>query len=100
MKNRTMQEDDEIIIRLDVMLAFRKMTLQELGGRVGMHITNLSILKNGKAKLIKLTTLMRICKVLACTPNDILQFRKTGSAPAMPKPPIEMSKSEGQPWFV
>ena len=84
MKNLTMQGDDEIIIRLDVMLAFRKMALQELSKQVGTHITNLSVLKNGKGKGIKLATLMRICKVLKCTPNDIIQFRKKDSKPEMP----------------
>jgi putative transcriptional regulator len=70
-------EDDEIIINLDVMLAKRKMQLTELSDLIGTHITNLSIFKTGKGKAIKLTTLMRMCKVLKCTPNDIIEFRET-----------------------
>jgi putative transcriptional regulator len=75
-------EDDEIIINLDVMLAKRKMQLTELSELVGTPITNLSIFKNGKGKAIKLTTLMRMCKVLKCTPNDIIEFRD--NTPAKP----------------
>jgi putative transcriptional regulator len=70
-------EDDKIIINLDVMLAKRKMQLTELSELIGSHITNLSIFKNGKGKAIKLKVLMRICKVLKCTPNDIIEFRET-----------------------
>ncbi len=68
-------QDDEIIINLDVMLAKRKMQLNELSEMIGTHITNLSVFKNGKGKAIKLTTLMRMCKVLECKPNDIIEFR-------------------------
>lgn len=64
-----------IIINLDVMLAKRKMKLNELSEYVGITISNLSILKQGKAKAIKLSTLNSICKVLDCQPGDILEYR-------------------------
>lgn len=64
-----------IIINLDVMLAKRKMKLNELSEYVGITISNLSILKQGKAKAIKLSTLDSICKVLDCQPGDILEYR-------------------------
>lgn len=63
-----------IIIELDVMLARRKMKLQELAEHVGITIQNLSILKNGKAKAIRLETLEAICKALNCQPGDLLRF--------------------------
>ena len=64
-----------IIINLDVMLARRKMSLTELSERVGITMSNLSILKTGKAKAIRLETLESICRVLDCQPGDILEFR-------------------------
>lgn len=63
-----------IITNLDVMLAKRKMTLTELSERIGITITNLSILKKGKAKAIRFSTLEAICEVLECQPGDILSF--------------------------
>ena len=63
-----------IVIRLDVMLARRKMSVTELADRVGITIANLSILKNGRAKAVKLETLNKICHVLQCQPGDILEF--------------------------
>ena len=69
-------EDNDIIITLDVMLAKRKMTVTELSEQIGVHITNLSIFKNGRGQAVKLVTLMRMCKVLNCTPNDIIKFRE------------------------
>jgi putative transcriptional regulator len=68
-----------IIINLDVMLAKRKMKLNELSESVGITISNLSILKQGKAKAVKLSTLDAICKTLTCQPGDILEFRESGS---------------------
>lgn len=68
-----------IIINLDVMLAKRKMRLNELSEIVGITISNLSILKQGKAKAIKLSTLNSICKALDCQPGDILEFRDLDS---------------------
>lgn len=63
-----------IIIRLDVMLAKRKMSVTELSERVGITMANISILKNGKAKAIKLETLNKICQVLECQPGDLLEY--------------------------
>jgi putative transcriptional regulator len=63
-----------IVINLDVMLAKRKMRLNELSEKVGITLSNLSILKQGKAKAIKLSTLDSICKVLNCQPGDILEY--------------------------
>lgn len=63
-----------IIVNLDVMLAKRKMKLNELSERVGITLSNLSILKQGKAKAIRLSTLDSICKVLECQPGDILEY--------------------------
>ncbi len=64
-----------IIINIDVMLAKRKMSVTELAEKVGITIANISILKNGKAKAIKVETLNKICKALQCQPGDILEFR-------------------------
>ena len=64
-----------IIVNLDVMLAKRKMSVTELSERVGITIANISILKNGKAKAIRFSTLESICKVLECQPGDILEYR-------------------------
>ena len=63
-----------IIVNLDVMLARRKMSLSELAERVDISIVNLSILKTGKAKAIRFSTLEAICQVLECQPGDILEF--------------------------
>ena len=63
-----------IIINIDVMLAKRKMSVMELSERVGITMANISILKNGKAKAIKLSTLNSICKALNCQPGDILEY--------------------------
>lgn len=64
-----------IIINLDVMLAKRKMSVTELSERVGITMANISILKNGKAKAIRFSTLGAICKELECQPGDILEYR-------------------------
>lgn len=63
-----------IIINIDVMLAKRKMSVTELSERVGITMANISVLKNGKAKAIKVSTLNSICKVLNCQPGDILEY--------------------------
>lgn len=65
-----------IIVNLDVMLAKRKMTSLELAQRVGMTPANLSILKTGKAKAIRMSTLEAICRELQCQPGDLLEFRE------------------------
>ena len=64
-----------IILNLDVMLAKRKMRSNELAERIGLTQANLSILKTGKAKAIRLTTLDAICRELDCTPGDILEYK-------------------------
>lgn len=63
-----------IVIRIDVMLAKRKMSVTELTERVGLTMANVSLLKNGKVKAIKLSTLEKICEVLDCQPGDILEY--------------------------
>ena len=63
-----------IVVNLDVMLAKRKMSLTELSERVDITLANLSILKSGKAKAIRFSTLNEICRVLECQPGDILEF--------------------------
>lgn len=65
-----------IIVNLDVMMAKRKMSLNELSENVNLTISNLSILKTGKAKAIRFSTLQAICKSLGCQPGDILEFRE------------------------
>ena len=63
-----------IIVNLDVMMAKRKMSLNELSDKVGLTLSNLSILKTGKAKAIRFSTLETICNVLECQPGDILEY--------------------------
>jgi putative transcriptional regulator len=64
-----------IVINIDVMLAKRKMSVTELAEKVGITIANMSILKNGRAKAIKVETLNKICGALHCQPGDILEWR-------------------------
>ena len=68
-----------IVVNLDVMMARRKMSLGELSEKVGITLANLSILKNGKAKAVRLSTLDAICRALDCTPGDILEYRPNES---------------------
>jgi putative transcriptional regulator len=63
-----------IVVNLDVMMAKRKMSLNELSEKVGLTLSNLSILKTGKAKAIRFSTLESICNVLNCQPGDILEY--------------------------
>ena len=63
-----------IIVNLDVMMAKRKMSLNELSEKVGLTLSNLSILKTGKAKAVRFSTLAAICQALACQPGDILEY--------------------------
>ena len=67
-----------IVINVDVMLAKRKMSVTELADRVGITIANMSVLKTGKAKAIKFSTLNKICKALNCQPGDILEYVEGG----------------------
>lgn len=68
--------EDEIIVNIDVMLAKRKMSVTELSQKVGITMANISILKNGKAKAIKISTLAKLCRALDCQPGDILEYRE------------------------
>ncbi|MBR2782892.1 MAG: helix-turn-helix transcriptional regulator [Firmicutes bacterium] len=67
-----------VIVNLDVMLARRKMSVTELSDKVGITMANISILKNGKARAIKFSTLGAICRALQCQPGDILEWREDG----------------------
>jgi putative transcriptional regulator len=66
-----------LVVNLDVMMARRKMSVTELSEKVGITMANLSILKNGKARAIRFSTLEAICRVLDCQPGDILEYRRT-----------------------
>ena len=68
-----------IYVNLDVMLAKRHMTLTQLSERIGLTIANLSVLKTGKAKAVRFSTLDAICRTLDCQPGDILEFREDGA---------------------
>ena len=65
-----------IIYNIDVMLAKRKMSVTELSNRVGITMANISILKNGKAKAVRVETLDKICRALDCQPGDVLEYRE------------------------
>jgi putative transcriptional regulator len=65
-----------IIINIDVMLAKRKMSVTELADKVGITMANISVLKNGKAKAIRFSTLEAICKALECQPGDVLEYEE------------------------
>lgn len=64
-----------IVFNIDVMLARRKMSVTELSERLGITMANISILKNGKAKAVKVTTLAKLCEVLDCQPGDLMEYR-------------------------
>lgn len=64
-----------IIINIDVMLAKRKMSVTELADKVGITMANISVLKNGKVKAVRLSTLEAICRALECQPGDILEYK-------------------------
>ena len=66
----------EIVFNIDVMLAKRKMSLTELADKVGITITNMSILKTGKAKAIKVNTIIKMCEILDCQPGDLFEYVK------------------------
>lgn len=73
--------EDEIIFNIDVMLARRKMSVTELAERVGITLANISVLKNGKAKALKISTLAKLCAALDCQPGDILEYRRVPDEP-------------------
>lgn len=81
----------EIIFNIDVMLARRKMSVTELSQRVGITTSNLSVLKNGKAKALKISTLTKLCQALECQPGDLLEYRET------PENPQPFAESEANP---
>ena len=81
-----------IAVKLDDMLHDRRMTLTELADRVGMTLANLSILKTGKARAIRFSTLEAICEALSCQPGDILGFQTESSQAASSDPAKETSK--------
>ena len=66
--------DGEIIFNIDIMLAKRKMTVSELADKVGFTMANVSLLKNGKIKALKISTLNKLCQVLECQPCDLLEY--------------------------
>ena len=68
--------EGEIIFNIDVMLAKRKMSVTELSEKVGITLAIMSILKTGKAKAIKVSTLLKLCEILDCQPGDLLEYRK------------------------
>jgi len=68
--------EGDIIFNIDVMLAKRKMSVTELADKVGITLTNMSILKTGKAKAIKVSTLAKLCEALDCQPGDLLEYRQ------------------------
>ncbi len=74
-----------IIINIDVMLAKRKMSVTELSEKMDMTMANVSILKNGKAKAVKLETLNKLCKILDCQPGDLLEYRPDESEESIQK---------------
>jgi len=82
-----------IIVNLDVMLAKRKLKLNDLSLAVGVSVPNLSVLKTGKAKAVRFSTLEAICRVLDCQPGDILEFRKDLNSET--DDPLSMDDAEG-----
>lgn len=78
-----------IVVNLDVMMAKRKMSLNELSERVGLTLSNLSILKTGKAKAIRFSTMEAICEALDCQPGDLLEF--VADQPSSPADEISSS---------
>jgi putative transcriptional regulator len=73
-----------IVVNLDVMLAKRKMSVTELAERVGITMANVSVLKNGKARAIRFSTLSAICEALQCQPGDILEYQNPTPRPSEP----------------
>ena len=70
--------EGKIIFNIDVMLARRKMSLTELAGKVGITVANMSSLKTGKARAVKMSTLALMCKALDCQPGDLMEYREDG----------------------
>ena len=72
--------EGEIVFNIDVMLARRKMSLTELSEKVGITMANMSILKTGKAKALKVSTLAKLCAALGCQPGDLLEYRPSSES--------------------
>ena len=72
--------EGEIVFNIDVMLARRKMSLTELAEKVGITLANMSVLKTGKARAVKVSTLAKLCAALDCQPGDLLEYRPTKEA--------------------
>ncbi|HEV7992151.1 MAG TPA: helix-turn-helix transcriptional regulator [Gemmatimonadaceae bacterium] len=86
------------MIRLDDLLHVRRMTLTELSERIGITLANLSILKTGKARAIRFSTLEAICEVLECQPGDLLEYgMPTGSDPSTPHAPVGVGGTDVTP---
>ena len=68
--------EDEIVFNIDVMLARRKMSVTELAERVGITLANMSVLKTGKARAVRVSTLAALCEALDCQPGDLLEYRR------------------------
>ena len=68
----------EIVFNIDVMLARRKMSVTQLSERVGITIGNISVLKIGRAKAVKISTLLKLCEALDCQPGDLMEYRRQG----------------------
>lgn len=75
-----------IVVDIDVMLAKRKMSVGELADRVGITPANLAVLKNGRAKAVRFTTLAALCEALECQPGDLLRWEATDAADGRPQP--------------
>ena len=75
-EEKTMELEGEIIFNIDVMLAKRKMSVTELASRVGITLANMSILKTGKAKAVKVSTMAKLCEILDCQPGDLFEYRR------------------------
>lgn len=81
-----------IAVDIDVMLARRKMSVGELADRIGITPANLAVLKNGRAKAVRFTTLAALCEVLDCQPGDVLRWE---AEPSSPRPPAELDGPAG-----
>ena len=75
-EEKVVEPKGEIIFNIDVMLARRKMSVSELASRVGITLANMSILKTGKAKAVRVSTMAKLCEILDCQPGDLFEYRK------------------------
>ena len=75
-EEKVVELNGEIIFNIDVMLAKRKMSVTELANRVGITLANMSILKTGKAKAVKVSTMAKLCEILDCQPGDLFEYRR------------------------